>query len=116
MKATAVVDLFDEPWQPSGDVLERLVACQVDLLDLQRLHEALGLGVVVWIGHCARSRCAGGYPMLREIAWSTDPMTRLTPAEAFAIYERNWRHLDRDAMEPKEQDRVARLTAPSARE
>jgi transcriptional regulator with XRE-family HTH domain len=51
------------------------------------------------------------YPMLREIAWSTDPMASLTPAEAFAIYERNWRHLDRDAMGPKEQDLVARLTA-----
>jgi transcriptional regulator with XRE-family HTH domain len=51
------------------------------------------------------------YPMLREIAWSTDPSASLTPAEAFAIYERNWRHLDRDAMEPKERSLVDRLTA-----
>lgn len=53
VKATAVEDLFDEPRQPSGDVLERVVACQVDLLDLQRLHEPLGLGVVVRIGRRA---------------------------------------------------------------
>lgn len=51
------------------------------------------------------------YPRLREIAWSTDPTASITPAEAFALYERNWRHLDRDAMDQKEQDLVARLTA-----
>ncbi|MFT3818617.1 MAG: helix-turn-helix domain-containing protein [Rubrivivax sp.] len=51
------------------------------------------------------------YPLLREIAWSTDPAASLTPAEAFALYERNWRHLDRDAMSRKERDLVARLTA-----
>jgi len=51
------------------------------------------------------------YPRLREIAWSTDPAASITPAEAFALYERNWRHLDRDAMDPKEQDLIARLTA-----
>jgi transcriptional regulator with XRE-family HTH domain len=51
------------------------------------------------------------YPRLREIAWSTDPAASITPAEAFALYERNWRHLDREGMEPKEQALVARLTA-----
>lgn len=51
------------------------------------------------------------YPRLREIAWSTDPTASITAAEAFALYERNWRHLDRDTMDPKEQNLVARLTA-----
>ena len=51
------------------------------------------------------------YPLLREIAWSTDPKTELSPTEAFAIYERNWRHLDRDAMGAKERKLLERLTA-----
>lgn len=51
------------------------------------------------------------YPLLREIAWSTDPEAQLSPSEAFAIYERNWRHLDRDAMGAKERRLLERLTA-----
>lgn len=51
------------------------------------------------------------YPLLREIAWSTDPKAELSPTEAFAIYERNWRHLDRDAMGAKERKLLERLTA-----
>jgi transcriptional regulator with XRE-family HTH domain len=58
----------------------------------------------------ARIRLAD-YPMLREIAWSTDPKASVTPAEAFAMYERNWRHLDHEAMAPREQALVAHLTA-----
>lgn len=50
------------------------------------------------------------YPMLREVAWSTDPEAELTPAEAFALYERNWRHIDPEAMDAPERDLVARLT------
>lgn len=51
------------------------------------------------------------YLLLREIAWSTDPQAELSPTEAFATYERNWRHLDRDAMGAKERKLLARLTA-----
>ncbi|MDP1648600.1 MAG: helix-turn-helix domain-containing protein [Rubrivivax sp.] len=51
------------------------------------------------------------YPLLREIAWSTDPKAELSPTEAFAIYERNWRHLDRAAMGAKERKLLERLTA-----
>ena len=32
-----------------GDILERFIGGQVDCLDLQRLHEALCLGIVVWV-------------------------------------------------------------------
>src|SRR4051794_24288098 len=53
MKAFAVVDLVEEPRKVGGDVLERLVGGEVDSLDLQRLHEALRLGVVIWIGAAA---------------------------------------------------------------
>jgi len=51
------------------------------------------------------------FPMLRELAWSTDPGASITPEEALALYERNWRHLDPQAMEPKERALVERLTA-----
>lgn len=51
------------------------------------------------------------YPLLREIAWSTDPEAELSPTEAFAIYERNWRHLDHEAMGSKERKLLERLTA-----
>jgi len=50
------------------------------------------------------------YPMLREVAWSTDQEAELTPREAFALYERNWRHIDREAMNRRERDLVERLT------
>jgi hypothetical protein len=53
----------------------------------------------------------GDYPLLREIAWSTDPNAVLSPGEALSIYERNWRHLDRDAMGAKERKLLERLTA-----
>ena len=50
------------------------------------------------------------YPMLREVAWSTDQEAVLTPREAFALYERNWRHIDREAMNRRERNLVERLT------
>jgi hypothetical protein len=44
-----IIDVFDEAWQRGSDVIESLVLHQVDFLNLERLHEALGLGVVVWV-------------------------------------------------------------------
>src|SRR5438067_6923617 len=44
-----IIDIFDEARQRASDVIESLVLHQVDLLDLECLHEALGLGVVVWV-------------------------------------------------------------------
>ena len=45
MQAFCVVDLVDEARKIGGDGLERLLGCQVDGLDLQRLHEAFRFGV-----------------------------------------------------------------------
>ena len=53
MKAFAVVDLVDEPREVGGDILERLISRQVDGLNLQRLHEALRLGVVIRVAAAA---------------------------------------------------------------
>ena len=51
------------------------------------------------------------YPVLRELAWSTEPDTELSPAEAFGIYERQWRHIDPRALGASERALIDRLTA-----
>jgi len=52
------------------------------------------------------------YPQLQSIAWHLDPATtELAPEEAFALYERQWRHVDQAAMGPKEAALLKRLTA-----
>ena len=42
------------------------------------------------------------YPQLRRLAWHIQGIDALTPKEALNLYERNWRHVDQDAMDPKE--------------
>lgn len=49
------------------------------------------------------------YPMLPDVAWSTDPEAELTPSEGFALHERNWRHIDRQSMSRHERDLVTLL-------
>jgi transcriptional regulator with XRE-family HTH domain len=51
----------------------------------------------------ARVRLAD-YPQLKRLAWQVHGTDELTPTEALGIYERNWRHLDLQAMEPRERD------------
>ena len=45
METASVVDLVDEPWKVPGDVVEGFVGHRIDGFDLERLDEALGLGV-----------------------------------------------------------------------
>ena len=49
MQSARVVDLIDEARKIGGDIIESLVGHRIDGLDLERFHEALGLGVIVWI-------------------------------------------------------------------
>jgi transcriptional regulator with XRE-family HTH domain len=56
----------------------------------------------------ARIRLAD-YPQLKKLAWQVHGTDELTPAEALGIYERNWRHVDLQAMEPSEQQLVDAL-------
>ncbi len=71
--------------------------------------EALGLGVdvVPSFGPSALLAVPGGipvadYPQLRRLAWQLAPGTELTPAEAWGIYERNWRHMDPALLDERE--------------
>jgi transcriptional regulator with XRE-family HTH domain len=49
------------------------------------------------------------YPWLKELAWQVHGPQELTPREALGIYERNWRHLDPEALSPHERDLVDAL-------
>ena len=49
------------------------------------------------------------YPQLRKLAWQVHGTNLLTPREALDIYERNWRHVDAQALEPHEQQLVDAL-------
>jgi len=49
------------------------------------------------------------YPQLRQLAWQRDDATQLTPREALNLYERNWRHLDQNALPPHEQALITAL-------
>lgn len=51
------------------------------------------------------------YPQLKRIAWQLRGALELTPQEALALYERNWRHIDAEAMDPGERALVQRLAA-----
>lgn len=36
------------------------------------------------------------FPELSKLVWNRDPHRPVTPAEAFALYERNWRFIARE--------------------
>ena len=49
------------------------------------------------------------YPQLKQLAWQVHGTDELTPVEALDIYERNGRHLDFTAMEPRERHLIDAL-------
>lgn len=49
------------------------------------------------------------YPQLRRLAWHVPGLKELTPAEALNLYERHWRHLDRQALTPEEASLIEAL-------
>lgn len=51
---------------------------------------------------------AARYPNLRLLAWQLH-RERIGEAEAFAIYEREWRHLDLNNMVPDERQLIRDL-------
>jgi len=42
------------------------------------------------------------HAQLRRLAWQLPPDAELTAQEAWGIYERNWRHADPSALDPRE--------------
>lgn len=49
------------------------------------------------------------YPQLRRLTWQLAPGTELTPEEAWATYERNWRHVDASALDARERQLLDEL-------
>lgn len=49
------------------------------------------------------------FPQLRQLAWQVSHEEKLTPLEAWSIYERNWRHLDQTAFTNEERQLVKAL-------
>jgi transcriptional regulator with XRE-family HTH domain len=92
-----------------GLAQDLILVARDDLLGRRLQDAALTRSAVPKTARVVRIRLAD-YPMLREVAWSTDDEAELTPQEAFALYERNWRHIDRDAMGPRERGLVEHLT------
>ena len=49
------------------------------------------------------------YPQLKRLAWQHHGVTQVSPKEALGLYERNWRHVDLNAMDPNERTLVNAL-------
>ncbi len=50
------------------------------------------------------------YAQLRSLAWHLPAAQHIDPAQAFALYERNWRHVDTDILSTAEQALIDQLT------
>jgi hypothetical protein len=49
------------------------------------------------------------FPELKLLAWSRDPQRPLPAAEAFSLYERNWRFVDRQRLTDRESGLIRAL-------
>lgn len=49
------------------------------------------------------------YPQLTQLAWQVHGVETLSPKEAWDIYERNWRHIDEQALAVSERQLIAAL-------
>ena len=50
------------------------------------------------------------YPQLRLIAWNRDADALIDEADAFGLYEREWRWVEQAALLPHERELIDRLT------
>lgn len=51
------------------------------------------------------------HPQLRRLAWQLSDDSTVTPREALSLYERNWRHIDKDALGDDERALIHKLVA-----
>jgi transcriptional regulator with XRE-family HTH domain len=98
-----------EPSVTMGAYLNAMTALGLDFGIAQPPSKANGAaddGRQGWIP--ARIRLAD-YPQLKQLAWQVHGTDDLTPAEALSIYERNWRHVDVQKLNPRERDLIDAL-------
>ncbi len=55
------------------------------------------------------------YPELSRLTWNRDPKRPISEADAFDLYETNWRHVDQIALTQAERQLIAELTATIGR-
>ena len=51
------------------------------------------------------------YPQLKSLAWHVQGAESLTPRQAWDIYVRNWRHIDKAEISPEEKQLIEQLRA-----
>lgn len=56
------------------------------------------------------------YPQLKSLTWNLPGVRTVSPRQAFELYERNWRHVDRSALGPSEQALIEALGSQFGRE
>jgi transcriptional regulator with XRE-family HTH domain len=56
------------------------------------------------------------FPQLKRLAWQLKDTQELSPQEALDLYERNWRHVDLDKMDEREQALLRDLIATFGRD
>lgn len=95
-----------EPSVTMGAYISAMAALGLELGVLNPPESPAGNRVEGWIP--ARIRLAD-YPQLKQLAWQVHGTDVLTPMEALGIYERNLRHLDLQALEPRERDLIEAL-------
>lgn len=95
-----------EPAVTMGAYLNALEALGLDLGIVQPSTRATDADHEGWIP--ARIRLSD-YPQLKQLAWQVHGTDELTPAEALSIYERNWRHIDLQALDTRERQLVDAL-------
>jgi hypothetical protein len=49
------------------------------------------------------------YSNLIKLIWNRDPMCAIAAGDALILYERHWRHVDRDALRANEAELIAAL-------
>jgi len=49
------------------------------------------------------------YPELSLLVWNRDAKRPIPAEEVFALYERNWRHVDKASIQPREAALIQRL-------
>ena len=81
------------------------------------LASALGLGLELVDPGAPREAFAiperirlDAYPQLKKLAWQLQGVDELSPKDALALYERNWRHVDRASLSPEETALVRALS------
>jgi transcriptional regulator with XRE-family HTH domain len=84
-------------WAAAAGVL----GMTLDLLDIRSARRSMKL---------PRKIRLRDYPELKKLAWQLHGVDELSPEEALAVYERNWRHVDRESLGDDEEALIDALS------